>query len=287
MDDNVLFEYYPYKTDKTIKVGYWVFIFVFIGLIITGILMIIEGLIKKDNVEIISSIMPFVFAISMFFLLLSFKNRELQIFSDHISIYSIFRKEKIYKLNTKLMTIQVNYTTARNRGFKLTFLDSNCSKICSYILLESMTSQIKFKERRKNWGEGLKNIGCSIEDKGHYLLEESINNKHLLDGIEYVNNNQIKDDSCLYIRKLLKRNTILFPVLALMLSIILIGTFSLLYFLGKTELTNVIIFIVMAILQIIASIFLSNIFKKMLRYDDEKLLNQEFSKHALERRKNK
>ncbi|MBU1143538.1 MAG: hypothetical protein KKH92_07845 [Firmicutes bacterium] len=173
MDENILFEYYPYKIDKTIKVFFWVLCISFVGLIITSLGMIIEGLFKEDYIEILSSIIPFLLAILNLYYLLFLRNSKLQIFSNHISIYSLFGKEKKYELDTKLMTIRVNYTVARKRGFKLTFLDNKFSKVCSYVLLESMTSQRNHIDRRKKWGEDLKELGCSIEDKGNYLIEES------------------------------------------------------------------------------------------------------------------
>lgn len=179
MDESILFEYYPYKIDKTIKVFFWVFCISFVGLIITSLGMIIEGLFKEDYIEILSSIIPFLLAILNLYYLLFLRNSKLQIFSDHISIYSLFGKEKKYELDTKLMTIRVNYTIARKRGFKLTFLDSKSSKVCSYVLLESMTSQRKYIDRRKKWGKDLKELGCSIEDKGNYLIEESILINHV------------------------------------------------------------------------------------------------------------
>ena len=173
MDENILFEYYPYKIDKTIKVFSWVFCISFVGLIITSLGMIIEGLFKEDYIEILSSIIPFLLAILNLYYLLFLRNSKLQIFSNHISIYSLFGKEKKYELDTKLMTIRVNYTVARKRGFKLTFLDNKFSKVCSYVLLESMTSQRNYIDRRKKWGKDLKELGCSIEDKGNYLIKES------------------------------------------------------------------------------------------------------------------
>ena len=173
MDENILFEYYPYKIDKTIKVFFWVLCISFVGLIITSLGMIIEGLFKEDYIEILSSIIPFLLAILNLYYLLFLRNSKLQIFSNHISIYSLFGKEKKYELDTKLMTIRVNYTVARKRGFKLTFLDNKFSKVCSYVLLESMTSQRNYIDRRKKWGKDLKELGCSIEDKGNYLIKES------------------------------------------------------------------------------------------------------------------
>lgn len=136
MDKNVIFEDYPYKTDKTIKNIFWAFLIFIILFIILGIIMIIEGVIKNDNEEIGTSILPFALAMMLLYFILSLRNRKLFIYSNHISIYSIFGKEKIYETNTKLMTIHVNYTRSMISGIELTFIDRNYHKICSYTLLE-------------------------------------------------------------------------------------------------------------------------------------------------------
>ena len=120
---------------------------------------------------------------SVLFALLTLKNKRLRIYSDRITTLSLFGKERIYKLNTKKMTIVVTYTDMWSRGIKLTFLARNKRKSFPMSCL-NLQIPIKTSRREKIWGEELKKIGCSIEDQGSYLMDQSIYYDPVLD--EYI-----------------------------------------------------------------------------------------------------
>jgi len=280
-----LFENYPYRDDKRLRISYWIIFVFYLILISLALYVFILGFTDKDEKLFYVGLGVFLLCQSVLFALLTLKNKRLRIYSDRITTLSLFGKERIYKLNTKKMTIVVTYTDMWSRGIKLTFLARNKRKILSHVMLEFADSNKNIQKRRKIWGEELKKIGCSIEDRGSYLMDQSIYYDPVLD--EYIEKGEqsIRKEDIEYVRKILKRNAWLFPLFFLLFAIFYGALDLLLNYFIEIESYVLIAYCVCFVMQILASFALWSLLKRRLRLNDEELMKQEFSKRILEKRK--
>lgn len=212
------------------------------------------------------------------------KNRRLRIYSDCICKTNTCGKEIVYRLNTKQMTIKVDYNYFFVSGIKLTFLVRNNQKILTFVLLEGRDFHHKKQARRKIWAEGLKKIGCSIEDEGRYLFEHSIYRDHSDDDFYELQPKSTRKEDIEYVKRVLKR-TIWAISLGLFISLISLGGTALyLYFIEYEKLVPLILSSVLAF-QILVWLIFMLVYGRRLRLDDNEIMKQGFAKRILEFRK--
>lgn len=211
------------------------------------------------------------------------KNRRLRIYSDCICKTNTFGKETVYRVNTKQMTIKVDYNYFFVSGIKLTFLVRNNQKILTFVLLEGRDFHHKKQARRKIWAEGLKKIGCSIEDEGRYLFEHSIHRDYFDDDFFELQPKSTRKEDIVYVKRVLKRTIWAISLGLFISSISLGGTALYLYFIENEKFVTLILSSVLAF-QILVWLVLLLVYGRRLRLDDNEIMKQGFSKRILEKR---
>lgn len=151
-------------------------------------------------------------------------------------------------------------------------------------MLEFVVSYKNIQKKRKIWGEELKKIGCSIDDRGRFLIEKSIHNDYALDEYVEKDNRSIRKEDIELVRNYLRRIACLFPLLFSLFVILLAAIVLLLYYYLEIDFLIVITILISAFMQILASFVWRLIYTRKLRYGNEELLEQEFAKRILERK---
>ena len=109
--------------------------------------------------------------VEIYFKWLKVKKNHLVIKSSSIEITNLFNKTKEYIVNYKECELVLKPTFQRNNGIRLTFIDTNGRKVCTYVYMINKGSLLGFP--LNDWEKALKSLGIRLIDKG-YIFKNNI-----------------------------------------------------------------------------------------------------------------